>query len=168
MAAIPVPETSFTLLLQADLKHALPYSHPEVIKALASYGAVFKNSRKDAPARLELLTSLMWMHAHQLDLHAIWSTASEEQTCYIAVVRHLACGQCHLGRYPPRLRVKFETPFTLSPRADSEHSCPCTDADAVVALYSYGAIFKQTKLELLWVDCGHPQLARVATAHIAP
>jgi hypothetical protein len=53
MAAIPVPETLFILLLQADLGHALPYSDPEVIKALASYGAVFKKTKKGFASTLE-------------------------------------------------------------------------------------------------------------------
>ena len=42
-----------------------------------SYGAVFKKTKKAAPDRLELLDGLMWVHAHQSDLHVVWSAASE-------------------------------------------------------------------------------------------
>ncbi len=79
------------MLLRADSEHALPYSYPEVIKALASYKAVFKETRKDAQARLELLAGLMWRHAHQLNdsinLHATWSASLEAQPHYITVAR---------------------------------------------------------------------------------
>ncbi len=68
MAVPLVPETSFVLLLQADSEHALPNSDPEVVTALASYGAAFRKTKKEAPARLELLAGLMWVHVHQHDL----------------------------------------------------------------------------------------------------
>ena len=44
-----------------------------------SYGVVFKKTKKAAPERLELLAGLMWVHAHQSDLHVVWSAASEAQ-----------------------------------------------------------------------------------------
>ncbi len=80
MANPLAPETSFILLLRADSEHALPDSDPEVIPALASYGAIFKKTKKEAPARLELLAGLTWVHAHRHDLHVVWSSASEAHT----------------------------------------------------------------------------------------
>ncbi len=58
MANPVAPETSFILLLRADSEHALPDSESEVVAALASYGAIFKRTKKEAPARLELLAGL--------------------------------------------------------------------------------------------------------------
>jgi hypothetical protein len=57
------------------------------------------------------------------------------------VVRH-AGGQLNiiLAAIP-----EIETPFTLLLRADSEHACPDTDADVVMALDPYEAVFKTTK-----------------------
>jgi hypothetical protein len=44
----------------------------DVIAALTTYGAVFTKTRKSAAERLDLLAVLMWVHVHQLDLHAVW------------------------------------------------------------------------------------------------
>jgi hypothetical protein len=82
MAAIP--ETPFTLLLRADSEHPLPDSDPDVIAALNAYGSVFNKAKKHAVARLELLAGLMWVHAHKLDLHAVWSAASAAQHLILA------------------------------------------------------------------------------------
>ncbi len=65
-----LPETPFALLLRADSEHHLPDSDPDVIAALSAYGAVFNKAKKNAADRLDLLACLMWVHAHQLDLHA--------------------------------------------------------------------------------------------------
>ena len=70
MAALP--ETPFALLLQADSEQTLPDSDQDVKAALTTYGAVFSKLKKDAPERLDLLARLMWVHTHQLDLHAVW------------------------------------------------------------------------------------------------
>ncbi len=59
MANPVAQETSFILLLRADSEHALPDSDPEVVTALASFGAIFKRTKKEAPARLELLAGLL-------------------------------------------------------------------------------------------------------------
>ena len=83
MANPVAQETSFILLLRADSEHA------EVVTALASYGAIFKRTKKEAPARLELLAGLMWVHAHQHDLHVVWSAASEAQHRSLAAALHL-------------------------------------------------------------------------------
>ncbi len=77
MAAFP--ETPFALLLRADSEHPLPDSDPEVIAALNAYGAVFKKTKSQAASRLDLLAGLLWVHAHQLDLHSAWPAASEAQ-----------------------------------------------------------------------------------------
>jgi hypothetical protein len=89
MAVPLVPETSFILLLQADSEHALPDSDPKVVMALASYRAAFKRTKKEAPALLELLAGLMWVHAHQHVLHVVWSAASEAQHSSLAAALHL-------------------------------------------------------------------------------
>ena len=67
------PETPFALLLRADSEHPspLPDSDPEAIAALNAYGAAFNKTKKHAAARLDLLAGLLWVHAHQLDLHAV-------------------------------------------------------------------------------------------------
>ncbi len=67
-----IPETPFTLLLRADSEHPLPDSDPDVIAALNAYGAVFNKAKKHTVARLDLLAGLTWVHAHKLDLHAVW------------------------------------------------------------------------------------------------
>ena len=77
--AAPAPETHFSLLLKADSEHPLPDDDAGVSSALMSYGVVFKKTKNAAPARLELLAGLMWVHAHQADLHAVWSAASADQ-----------------------------------------------------------------------------------------
>ena len=82
--AAPAPETPFVLLLKADSEHPLPDDDAEVSSALASYGVVFKKIKKAAPDRLELLAGLMWAHAHQSDLHVVWSAASEAQHSTLA------------------------------------------------------------------------------------
>ncbi len=89
MAVPTVQETSFILLLRADSEHALPDSDPKVVTALASYGAAFKRTKKEAPVRLKLLAGLMWVHAHQHDLHVVWSAASEAQHRSLAAALHL-------------------------------------------------------------------------------
>ena len=73
------PETPFALLLRADSEHPLPDSDPDVIAALITYGVAFSKTKKLAAERLDLLAGLLWVHAHQLDLHAVWSAASEAQ-----------------------------------------------------------------------------------------
>ncbi len=73
------PETPFALLLRADSEQTLPDSDADVIAALTTYGAVFSKVKKLAPERLDLLAGLMWVHLHQLDLHAVWSAASVAQ-----------------------------------------------------------------------------------------
>ena len=83
------PETPFALLLRADSEHPLPDSDPEVIAALNAYGAVFSRLKKHAAARLNLLAGLLWVHAHQLDLHAAWSSASEAQHRTLATALRL-------------------------------------------------------------------------------
>jgi len=77
MAALP--ETPFALLLRADSEQTLPDSDADVIAALTTYGAVFSKVKKLAPERLDLLAGLMWVHMHQLDLHAVWPAASVAQ-----------------------------------------------------------------------------------------
>jgi hypothetical protein len=83
------PETPFALLLRADSEHPLPDSDPEVIAALNAYGAVFNKTKKHAAARLDLLAGLLWVHAHQLDLHAVWPAASEAQHRTLATALRL-------------------------------------------------------------------------------
>jgi len=83
------PETPFALLLRADSEHPLPDSDPEVIAALDAYGAVFNKTKKHAAARLDLLAGLLWVHAHQLDLHAVWPAASEAQHRFLATALRL-------------------------------------------------------------------------------
>ena len=73
------PETPFALLLRADSEHPLPDSDPDVIAALITYGVAFSKLKKLAAERLDLLAGLLWVHAHQIDLHAVWSAASEAQ-----------------------------------------------------------------------------------------
>jgi hypothetical protein len=73
------PETSFSSLLRADSDQPLPDDDAGVIAALTSYGAVFKKTKAAAPARLNLLAGLMWVHAHQADLHIAWPAASVAQ-----------------------------------------------------------------------------------------
>jgi hypothetical protein len=73
------PETPFSSLLRADSEHPLPDDDKEVIAALASYGANFQKGKKFAPDRLNLLAGLMWVHAHQDDLHVAWPAASVAQ-----------------------------------------------------------------------------------------
>ncbi len=53
------------LLLQADSDQPLPDTDAEVVAALKSY----QKNKALAHARLDLLAGLMWVHAHQLDLH---------------------------------------------------------------------------------------------------
>jgi hypothetical protein len=53
------PETPFTLLMWANSEQPLPDTDADVVVALDSYGAVFKKTKKEAPARLELLACLM-------------------------------------------------------------------------------------------------------------
>jgi hypothetical protein len=77
MAALP--ETPFVLLLRVDSEHRLPDSDPDVIAALTTFGAVFSKLKKHAAERLDLLAGLLWVHAHQLDLHAVWLAASVAQ-----------------------------------------------------------------------------------------
>jgi hypothetical protein len=76
MAALAESETSFILLLRAVSEHALSDTDADVMVALDTYGVAFKRIKKDAPARLELLAGLMWVHAHQFDLHTVWSAVS--------------------------------------------------------------------------------------------
>jgi hypothetical protein len=85
------PETPFALLLRADSEHPLPDSDPEVIAALNACGATFNKTRKHAAARLDLLAGLLWVHAHQLDLHAfrVWPAASEAQHRILATALRL-------------------------------------------------------------------------------
>ncbi len=75
MAALPEIEIPFNLLLRADSEQPLPDTDANVVAALDGYGAVFKKNRKEASDRLELLACLMWVHAHQLDLHTVWPAA---------------------------------------------------------------------------------------------
>ncbi len=81
MAALP--ETPFALLLLADSEHPLPDSDPDVIAAHNAYGAVFNTAKKNAADRLDLLAGLMWVHAHQLDLHAVWPAASPQNHFFL-------------------------------------------------------------------------------------
>jgi hypothetical protein len=83
------PETPFALLLRADSEHPLPYSDLEVSAALNAYGASFSKLKKHAAARLDLLVGLLWVHTHQLDLHAVWPAASEAQHRTLATVLRL-------------------------------------------------------------------------------
>ena len=85
MANPVAPETSFILLLRADSEHALPESDPEVVTALASYGAIFKKTKKEAPARLELLAGLMCVHAHQHDLQVVWAAPWTRSDAHVAL-----------------------------------------------------------------------------------
>jgi hypothetical protein len=87
MAALP--ETPFSLLLLADSEHSLPDSNPDVIAAMNAYGASLTKVKKYAAARLDLLAGLMWEHAHQLDLHAVWSAASVAQHRVLAAALRL-------------------------------------------------------------------------------
>ena len=77
------------MLLRADSEHPLPDSDPEFIAALNAYGAVFNKLKKNAAARLDLLAGLLWVHAHQLDLHAAWPAASEAQHRTLATALRL-------------------------------------------------------------------------------
>jgi hypothetical protein len=87
MAALP--ETPFTSLLRADSEHPLPDSDPDVIAAVNAYGGSFTKVKKNAAARMDLLAGLMWVHAHQLDLHAVWSAASVAQHRALAAALRL-------------------------------------------------------------------------------
>jgi hypothetical protein len=87
MAALP--ETPFALLLRADSDQPLPDSDKEIIATLTTYCAIFSKLKKHATERLELLAGLMWVHAHQLDLHAVWSAASAAQHRVLAKALHL-------------------------------------------------------------------------------
>ncbi len=83
------PETPFSLLLRADSEHPLPDDDKEVTAALASYGANFQKGKKFAPDRLNLLAGLMWVHAHQDDLHLAWPAASVAQHRILATALRL-------------------------------------------------------------------------------
>ena len=87
--AAPAPETPFVLLLKADSEHPLPDDDAEVSTDLMSYGVIFKKGKKFAPERLELLAGLMWVHAHQADLHVVWPTASDAQHRSLATALRL-------------------------------------------------------------------------------
>ena len=71
MAALP--ETPFSLLLRADSEHPLQVTdnNPDVSTALAAYGVIFKKAKRDAASHLDFLACLMWVHAHQSDLHVV-------------------------------------------------------------------------------------------------
>ncbi len=61
MAAAPErAETPFALLLRADSEHPLSDNDADVKTALTTYGATFKKTLKDAPARLELMRRRAW------------------------------------------------------------------------------------------------------------
>ncbi len=66
-------------MLRADSKHPLPDSDKDVVAALHAYGVVFNKVKKYAAERLDLLACLMWVHAHQRYLHAVWPAASVAQ-----------------------------------------------------------------------------------------
>ena len=87
--AAPAPETPFVLLLKADSEHPLPDDDAGVSTDLMSYGVLFKKGKRFAPERLELLAGLMWVHAHQADLHVVWPTASEAQHRSLATALRL-------------------------------------------------------------------------------
>jgi hypothetical protein len=84
-----LPETPFALLLRADSERPLPDSDPDVIAALNAYGAVFNKAKKKTADSLDLLAGLMWVHAHQLDLHAVWPAASAAQHRILATALRL-------------------------------------------------------------------------------
>ena len=73
------PETPFSSLLRADSEHPLTDDDKEVTATLISYGATFQKGKRYAPDRLNLLAGLMWVHAHQDDLHVAWPAASVAQ-----------------------------------------------------------------------------------------
>ena len=83
------PETPFSSLLRADSEHPLPDDDKEVTAALVSYGATFKKGLRSAPDRLNLLAGLMWVHAHQDDLHVAWPAASVAQHRILATALRL-------------------------------------------------------------------------------
>jgi hypothetical protein len=73
------PETPISSLLLADSEHPHPDDDKEVTAAFVSYGATFQKVKKFAHNRLNLLAGLMWVHAHQDDLHVVWPAASVAQ-----------------------------------------------------------------------------------------
>ena len=99
--AAPAPEPPFVLLLKADPEHPLPDDDTEVSSSLASYGAVFKKTKKAAPDRLELLAGLTWVHAHQSDLHVVWPAASEAQSTGVLARGLAEPSWATLRRRPP-------------------------------------------------------------------
>ena len=97
----PCPETPFVLLLKADSEYPLPDDDTEVSSSLASYGAVFKKTKKAAPDRLELLAGLTWVNAHQSDLHVVWPAASEAQSTGVLARGLAEPSWATLRRRPP-------------------------------------------------------------------
>ena len=84
-------ELSFAALLAADSEAILPADDAGVITALVSYGAKF-SKYKTAPyaqARLNLLSGLMWLHAHSGDLAPAWARLSPAQRGVMAVALNL-------------------------------------------------------------------------------
>jgi hypothetical protein len=94
MAAAPGNPYTLSRLLRANSEQPLPNTDVDVIAALDSYGAAFKKAKKEAPARLELLAGLMWVHA-------VWSAASVAQHRALATAicldydLHAASGAWH-------------------------------------------------------------------------
>ena len=84
-------ELSFAALLAADSEAILPADDAGVITALASYGAKFSKYKAapHAQARLNLLSGLMWLHAHSGDLAPAWAWLSPAQRGVMAVALNL-------------------------------------------------------------------------------
>jgi hypothetical protein len=101
MAALPVEETSFILLLCADLEHALPDSDPEVVTALASYGAWNSSQALCGCMHIGSISTPPGLRPRRPSL-----ATSEWRAAWNA----------------SELPDIIPTPFTLSPLADSERS----------------------------------------------
>ena len=84
-------ELSFAALLAADSEAILPADDAGVITALVSYGAKFSKYKAapHAQARLNLLSGLMWLHAHSGDLAPAWARLSPAQRGVMAVALNL-------------------------------------------------------------------------------
>jgi hypothetical protein len=83
------PRDAVYVAAAGDSEHPLPDSDPDVIAALNAYGASFTKVKKNAAAHMDLLAGLMWVHAQQFDLHAVWSAASVAQHRALAAALRL-------------------------------------------------------------------------------
>mmetsp|Transcript_20569 Transcript_20569/g.43199 ORF Transcript_20569/g.43199 Transcript_20569/m.43199 type:complete len:127 (-) Transcript_20569:291-671(-) len=86
-----IQETTFAVLLAADLEHALPTEDEEVQASLNAYGVSFKKNKGNAhvAARTDLLAGITWLSTHHSNLESALPAIPDAQQARLAAALNL-------------------------------------------------------------------------------